>query len=271
MTAPRVASGTKAGVCTSPWASRSVPVRARLSLARVRISNMTWKLEVRARFTLLAMRSAWKMGVSPTVAGVLTAALFAGCGAGGGAGSRDSNTGSAATRSSVTRSSASRSSTGGELTSMPVLGGGRLSQHPPAGLARGSLPGPGTTQHVKSDGAVLTVTLRRVIDPLRASGARLPRHARAVGVIIQIRSAGPATYDSSATGDISVATSGGAVTPLLATHGICRTPLNDFDRYLTAGEDRIGCVVFAVSDGATLDAVRFSPHAHRRGRLTWAP
>ena len=90
-------------------------------------------------------------------------------------------------------------------------------------------------------------------------------------MIFQIRSSGPKLYDSSATGDISVLTSGGIVTPVLATRGICRTPLEDFDRYITAGEDRIGCVVFAVADGATLDAVRFSPHAHRLGRLTWAP
>ena len=127
------------------------------------------------------------------------------------------------------------------------------------------------TQRVDAAGAQLSVTLRRVIDPLRGAGAAVPEHARAVGVIVQIRSSGPKLYDSSATGDISVVTSGGVATPVLATHGICRTPLDDFDRYITAGEDRVGCVVFAVSDGATLDAVRFSPHAHRRGRLTWAP
>jgi len=58
---------------------------------------------------------------------------------------------------------------------------------------------------------------------------------------------------------------------VLATRGICRTPVNDFDRYITAGEDRVGCVVFAVADAAILDAVRFSPHAKARGRLSWAP
>jgi hypothetical protein len=115
------------------------------------------------------------------------------------------------------------------------------------------------------------VKLREVIDPLRGSGAKLQRGTRAVGVIVQIRSSGPRVYDSSATGDISLVASRGPVTPVLATRGVCRTPLNDFDRYITAGEDRVGCVVFAVSDTATLDAVRFLPHAHLRGQLIWAP
>jgi hypothetical protein len=88
---------------------------------------------------------------------------------------------------------------------------------------------------------------------------------------MQIRSSGPKLYDSSATGDISVEASSGTVTPVLATRGSCRTPLEDFDRYITAGEDRVGCIVFAVADGATLDAVRFSPYAKARGRLSWAP
>jgi hypothetical protein len=124
---------------------------------------------------------------------------------------------------------------------------------------------------VDAEGAQLTVTLRQVIDPLRGSGAQLPPHARAVGVIVQIRSAGPRVYDSSATGDIAIVPSSGPVTPVLATRGVCRTPLNDFDRYITAGEDRVGCVVFAVGDGAILEAVQFSPDARARGRLTWGP
>jgi hypothetical protein len=191
------------------------------------------------------MCGGWKRGSSMAAVCVLIAMLLAGCGSRGGA--------------------------GGELKAMPVLSGARLSKRPPAGLRRASLRRVGTTQQVNSAGAALRVTLRRVIDPLRGSGVELPAHTRAVAVIVQIRSAGPRTYDSSATGDVSLVTSGGGVTPVLATHGICRTPLNDFDRYITAGEDRVGCVVFAVADGATLDAVRFSPHAHHRGRLTWAP
>jgi hypothetical protein len=154
---------------------------------------------------------------------------------------------------------------------MPVAHGSSLSPRAPATLRSASLPQPGVTQRVDAGGARLWVTLRSVIDPLRGSGAELPAGTRAVGVVIQIRSAGPKLYDSSATGDVSISVSGGVVTPVLATRGTCRTPLEDFDRYITTGEDRSGCVVFAVADDATLDAVRFSPHAHRLGRLTWAP
>ena len=141
----------------------------------------------------------------------------------------------------------------------------------PSGLRQGVLPAVGGAQHVSSGGAALTVILRRVIDPLHGSGAGLPPGTRAVAVLVQIRNAGPAIYDSSATGDFSVVVSGGNVTPVFARRGICRTPQNDFDRYITAGEDRVGCVVFAVANGATVEAVTFSPHARAKGRLTWAP
>jgi hypothetical protein len=157
------------------------------------------------------------------------------------------------------------------VSSPRPLNGARLTSRAPASLERGALLPVGRTQRVDAAGADLAVTLRRVIDPLRNSGAQLPTGTRAVGVIVQIRSAGPKLYDSSATADISIATSSGAVTPVLATAGICRTPQNDFDRYITGGEDRVGCVVFAVPDRATIDAVRFSPRARARGRLTWAP
>jgi hypothetical protein len=169
---------------------------------------------------------------------------------------------------------AHRSQSGGSdasLRPMPVIGAAPLSREAPASLARRAPPRVGATELVDASGARLAVTLRRVVDPLPGSGARLPRGTRAVAVIVQIRSSGPSTYDSSATGDITIRTSGGVVTPVLATRGICKTPLNDFDRYITRGEDRVGCVVFAVRNGATLDAVWFSPHARRLGRLTWAP
>jgi hypothetical protein len=114
------------------------------------------------------------------------------------------------------------------------------------------------------------VTLRAVIDPLHGSGAVLAPGTRAVAVIVQIRNAGPAVYDSSATGDFTIVASSGTVTPVLATRGICKTPVEDFDRYITAGEDRVGCVVFSVRDRAALMAVTFSPHAQASGRLVWA-
>jgi hypothetical protein len=148
---------------------------------------------------------------------------------------------------------------------------GTLSQRAPSSLTHDELPPVGSTQHIVTQGAWLSVTLRAVIDPLTGSGARLQAATRAVAVVVQIRNSGPAIYDSSATGDFTVVPSSGTVTPVLAARGVCKTPLEDFDRYITAGEDRVGCVVFAVSDGATLAAVRFSPHARAVGRLVWAP
>ena len=145
-----------------------------------------------------------------------------------------------------------------------------LTHRAPPWLNHDTLAAVGATQHVSSLGAGLSVTLRAVIDPLKGSGAKLPAATRAVAVLVQIRNSGPAVYDSSATGDFTVVPSGGTVTPVLATRGICKTPLEDFDRYITAGEDRVGCVVFAVNDGATLATVSFSPHARAAGRLVWA-
>lgn len=149
--------------------------------------------------------------------------------------------------------------------------GTSLTTSAPASLRAGELAQVGVTQRVDTRGAELSVTLRSVLDPLRDSGSVLPKGTHAVGVIVQIRSAGPRIYDSSATGDISLVVSSGDAMPVLATRGVCTTPLNDFDRYITAGEDRVGCVVFAVPDGAALDAVQFSPHAQAAGRLVWAP
>jgi hypothetical protein len=108
-----------------------------------------------------------------------------------------------------------------------------------------------------------------VIDPLLKSGAALPAGNRAVGVEVTLANAGPTVYDSSATGDFSVVVSGGPVEPVFAPSGVCQTPLNDFDRYITAGEERSGCVAFAVPAKARVLGVRFSPHAQPVGRLTW--
>lgn len=208
---------------------------------------------------------------------VLLAAMpaLSGCGSGTRTGTGTRSGGARGPHSTAAGGPRQRGTTGFAAGRRPAAAvapaGTGLSGLAPASLRRGALPPAGTTQRVDAAGAELAVTLRQVLDPLRASGAELPPHMRAVGVIVQIRSSGPRLYDSSATGDISLLSSAGVGMPVLATRGPCRTPLNDFDRYITAGEDRIGCVVFAVADGATLDAVRFSPHARRHGRLTWAP
>jgi hypothetical protein len=127
----------------------------------------------------------------------------------------------------------------------------------------------GATRRVNAGDAQLEVTVRRLIDPLRDSGASLLPKTHAVGALVQIRNVGSSVYDSSATGDFSIVSSRGAAPPLFAPHGVCQTQLRDFDNYITAGEVRDGCVVFAVPDGARVTAVRFSPHAQAVHRVSW--
>jgi hypothetical protein len=173
----------------------------------------------------------------------------------------------------VTTGRATVPNAGGRLATSPTLKAlAPLSRRAPARLRDANeAPGVGATQTVTSGGAHLEVTLLRVIDPLQRSGASLLPGTRAVAIMVRIASSGPELYDSSATGDFSLRAASGVVTPVFATHGICRTPLNDFDRYITAGEVRSGCVVFAVPRSAAVRAVRFSPHAAAAGRLTWRP
>ena len=129
----------------------------------------------------------------------------------------------------------------------------------------------GTAQQTGSDGARLTVTVQRLIDPLRGSGASLLPGTRAVAILVTLVNAGPDVYDSSATGDFSLVASRGPVTPVFVPTGICQTPAEDFDRYMTAGEERSGCVAFAVPGRAHVLAVQFSPQARRVGQRTWVP
>jgi hypothetical protein len=127
----------------------------------------------------------------------------------------------------------------------------------------------GTARHVDAGTTLLSVDVKRVVDPLRDTGASLPPGTRAVGVLVEISDIGSGTYDSSATGDISLVPSSGSAPPLFAPHGICQTQLRDFDNFITAGEVRDGCVVFDVPNSAGAREVRFSPHAEAAGRVTW--
>ena len=127
----------------------------------------------------------------------------------------------------------------------------------------------GAAQHVRARAAALTVMVQEVLDPLSGSGASLPPGSRAIGVLVRIANGGPGIYDSSATGDVSIAVSAGPAEPVYAPAGICRTPDQDFDNYITPGQVRSGCVVFAVPRRAVVEAVRFSPNADRRARVAW--
>jgi hypothetical protein len=122
---------------------------------------------------------------------------------------------------------------------------------------------------VNATGAQLDVTITRVVDPLRDTGASLLPGTHAVGVLVRLDNHGPAVYDSSATGDFSIVPTAGPAPPVFAPSGSCQTEDRDFDNYITAGEVRTGCVTFALHNGAQVKAVRFSPHAQLAGRVSW--
>jgi hypothetical protein len=127
----------------------------------------------------------------------------------------------------------------------------------------------GTTLRVHAGDATLSVTVSKLIDPLRGSGASVPAGAHAVAAMVSVLNHGPALYDSSATGDFSLETSKGEAPPTFVSQGICQTPLRDFDNEISPGEARSGCVAFAVAAGAKIIAVRFSPHGSVAGRVQW--
>jgi hypothetical protein len=112
------------------------------------------------------------------------------------------------------------------------------------------------------------VSVTRVVDPQDAPGAALTPGTRAVGVFVRLVNNGPATYDSSATGDVELVASE-PVTPLYAPAGTCRTATVDFEMRIVPGEVRTGCVAFSVPSAARLVAVRFSPHGAATRRLVW--
>jgi hypothetical protein len=115
----------------------------------------------------------------------------------------------------------------------------------------------------------LSVTIRAVVDPLRRSGVALLPGTRAIGVVAQIRDDGPGVYDSSSTGDFSIASSSGAARPVFAPSGSCQTPLRDWDNAISPGEVRRGCLAYELPAGARVTAVRFSPHADAARRASW--
>lgn len=133
-----------------------------------------------------------------------------------------------------------------------------------------SRPRVGTSERVLAAGTTLSVTVTRVIGHLGDSGAALQPGTRGVGVVVRIQNHGPGVYDSSATGDVSIVPSTGSARPVFAAHGVCQTPLRDFDNYITAGEVRQGCVAFSIQAGAKVAAVNFSPHGQAAGRASWA-
>jgi hypothetical protein len=201
------------------------------------------------------------------VASMLVASALCGCGSSVGSGGSH-----AAAGGSVSASSESTAGTRAQGATTPAQAAHPTRTNVPK-LRQASVPlagSPvGTAQHVDTGGAQLTVRIVRLIDPLSGSGAALAPGTRAAGVLVEIANAGPAAYDSSATGDFALVVPAGAVTPVFAPHGGCQTPLQDFDNDITAGEHRSGCVAFAVPSGARIVGILFSPHASPQGRLAW--
>lgn len=113
------------------------------------------------------------------------------------------------------------------------------------------------------------MTVTRVLDPLRGSGAALVPGTRAVGVMVTIADVGSATYDSTASGDWSVISSAGDGSPLFIRQGVCQTQDADFESLIGPGQARSGCVGFSVPRRATILGVRFSPHSRAPGAVTW--
>lgn len=140
----------------------------------------------------------------------------------------------------------------------------RARRHPR--VVRG--PRVGVRQGVHTGGADLTVTILHVL-ALRDTGSPVLSGTRQVGVELRIADQRGATYDSTASGDVSLILSRGLAEPLDVRHGPCTTPDQDFEAIVSSGSVRTGCVAFSVPRRARVIGVRFSPHSRRRGALTW--
>jgi len=125
-----------------------------------------------------------------------------------------------------------------------------------------------TRQGVHINGTYLTVTILRVLTLTHTGSAALPG-TRQVGVELRIANQAGTTYDSTASGDVSLVLSRGASEPLDIRRGPCQTQLVDFESIVSAGSVRSGCVAFSVPRSSRVIGVRFSPHSRPPGTLTW--
>jgi hypothetical protein len=88
-------------------------------------------------------------------------------------------------------------------------GGSTNSEQPTTSSARPKPPTVGQSVRVPAGGTALVVTVRRVIFPLRGSGALLTPGDRAAGVEVTVRNAGHNPYDSSSESDVGLRTNAG--------------------------------------------------------------
>jgi hypothetical protein len=181
-----------------------------------------------------------------------------------------SSTGSPSPASVTTTAPTSASTSISTSTSASATSSARRRRRPARGrTAPRHAPPIGRAQTVRAGDSILSVTVTKVYDPLTDSGAALLPGTRAAGVALTIRVERGATYDSTASGDVSVVASSGMPAPLFIRQGVCETPLTDFESLIGVGETHSGCVGFAIPHGARIVAVRFSPHSRARGTVTW--
>jgi hypothetical protein len=127
-----------------------------------------------------------------------------------------------------------------------------------------------TFLRIRAGSTTLVVNPRRVIFPLRGSGALLAPGDRAAGVEVTLRNAGHAVYDSSSESDVKLRTSAGSfAAPAFASSGPCATSEVDFLKEVEPGESRSGCVAFDLPEGTKPVSVRFSPEGRSSGGQTW--
>jgi hypothetical protein len=195
----------------------------------------------------------------------VAAVALVGCGAGsggsspGGSSSSGSSSGGSSSGSTTATATATRTTSRARPRRRP-----RRSAGVPANAAP-----VGRTQRVHTGSSTLSVTVTKVYGSLAGTGASLLPSTRAAGVQLTIHDDRGATYDSTASGDVSVITSSAAAAPLFIKQGVCQTQLTDFESLIGVGETHSGCVGFAIPRRARVVGVRFSPHSRGPGSVTW--
>jgi hypothetical protein len=149
-------------------------------------------------------------------------------------------------------------------------GGSGTSQPSTSAASTPAPPSVGKPLRLHAGATTLVVTPRRVIFPLRGSGATVAPGDRAAGVDLVLRNVGHAVYDSSSESDVRLRSSGGSFAePAFASSGPCATTEIDFLKEVEPGESRSGCVAFDVPRGARPVAVRFAPEGRPASGRIW--
>jgi Domain of unknown function (DUF4352) len=131
-------------------------------------------------------------------------------------------------------------------------------------------PQVGQSVRMPAGETTLVVTVRKVIFPLRGSGALLAPGDRAAGVEVAVRNAGKGIYDSSSESDVGLRLSSAQFAEAsYASRGPCATSEVDFLKEVTPGESRSGCVAFDVPKQEKPRAVRFAPEGRDAQARTW--